>query len=120
MNPPPFPVADAERWARVAPLYLLRQLRSLTSGIARRGCDCRIFGARQALFRVVANSGSRGDLKRAVAMTAREQEGESAIAMITAELRALRRAVDCVTTRVNINCENIDVLRARCARLATI
>ncbi len=43
-----------------------------------------------------------------VALMARKDEGERAITVIAAELSMLRRVLDHLTTRANVNCENID------------
>ncbi len=53
-----------------------------------------------------------------VAVTVREGEVESAIAVIAGDLRALRRAVDCLTLRVNIIGDNIDEIAGALCELA--
>ncbi len=78
----------------------------------------------QAVLRVVAGSAQRGDLVCAVAVTARESESASVLAVIAGELRALRCDLDCLTLRVNANSDNIDAiasaLRAACDELESI
>ncbi len=59
---------------------------------------------------MVAGNASRDTLMRAVAVTARENEGDSAIAVMATELCALRRALDRLTVRVSENADNIDVI----------
>ncbi len=49
---------------------------------------------------MIAGNAPRDTLMRAVAVTARENEGDSAIAVMASELRALCRALDRHTVRL--------------------
>ncbi len=56
---------------------------------------------------VLSRQWVEGGLTRAVAVTAREDGSKSAVAVIAAELLELYYALDYLTTRVNVNSENI-------------
>ena len=47
---------------------------------------------------------------RAISVTVRENEGDSAIAVIASELSALRRALDRLTLCVSDNADNTDMI----------
>ena len=104
--------ASSGLWAlgAIRPALQLAPAPHFGGGIACRGRNHRIHNARQAVLRVVADNAPRDALMRAVAVTVCENEGDSAIAVMASELRALCRALDRHTVRVSENADNIGMI----------